>query len=211
MQVRDALYLQYEPLAEQTVRRLWKRNQRVRQIGELADAVQCGRIALLEAIDKHPPGKDTEQFCRFVTGYIEKSLHHAIEDTALIRVPHDVAAEADAMTVGRLAESRYGADTLAAARVKFVSVDLTKIAERSEVESMAEYIKILPGILARIPEEDRKLLTYYYGLDGLKSNTVEELALHHGVSQRTMTRRIARAKKKLRTEFAKNGQPQNLV
>lgn len=140
-----------------------------------------------------------------------KRKHRATDEIPTLVLVPDVAHVADrkggAVTIPRDSETYYGVNYRnPATNTKSFKRDYVKTPRGPDDKQLTRLARIAAEIhvhrlLALLPQDDRDLITRHWGLDGVESATIEELAEYGECSEATVRRRI----KKLLAELKARG------
>lgn len=160
----------------------------------MADLISEGNLGLIRAIDRFDPKKDTKVIS-YAVWWIRKTIIDAIEKKSLL----------DAENIDELAEKNQ---TIEAEVEKDNSSNIiTPVKKNFDESADAPYDaqQLLEELFENVPERERNIVADYYGLDGVKPKTLDEIGEELNITKERVRQLNEKALKKMRSNaLAKN-------
>jgi RNA polymerase primary sigma factor len=151
-----------------------------------ADIVEEGNIGLIKAIDRFDPKKDTKVIS-YAVWWIRKTIIEAIERRGVL----DVDNIDDYLPT----EKEHTDDTIV--EDKSYTFETPNISESTTSPMDAKHI--LEELFEGVPERERNIISDYFGLDGVKPKTLEEIGEEFNLTKERVRQLNEKALKKMRS------------
>lgn len=152
-----------------------------------ADIIEEGNIGLVTAIDRFDPKKDTKVIS-YAIWWIRKCILEAIEKKSMLDTDN-----IDDLTKTDVAVKDEDETTSA----KIIVPEKKDFDEA--VESPMDAKQILEELFDGVPERERFIISDYYGLDGVKPKTLDEIGEEFNLTKERVRQLNEKALRKMRS------------
>lgn len=153
-----------------------------------ADIVEEGNIGLIKAIDRFDPKKDTKVIS-YAVWWIRKTIIEAIEKKGMLDVDN---------IDDYLPKNNDKNENRESNEIKVAIPEKMDLVEEKSVAPI-DAINILEELFEGVPERERNIVSDYFGLDGVKPKTLEEIGEEFNLTKERVRQLNEKALKKMRS------------
>ena len=153
-----------------------------------ADIVEEGNIGLIKAIDRFDPKKDTKVIS-YAVWWIRKNIIEAIEKRGVLDVDN---------IDDYLPTNHDKKDDNETVETRIAVPEKNDFVEEKQTAPI-DAINILEELFEGVPERERYIVSDYFGLDGIKPKTLEEIGEEFNLTKERVRQLNEKALKKMRS------------
>ena len=153
-----------------------------------ADIVEEGNIGLIKAIDRFDPKKDTKVIS-YAVWWIRKNIIEAIEKRGVLDVDN---------IDDYLPTNHDKKDDNETVETRIAIPEKNDFVEEKQTAPI-DAINILEELFEGVPERERYIVSDYFGLDGIKPKTLEEIGEEFNLTKERVRQLNEKALKKMRS------------